>query len=242
MITNNDPSLNIVKDGLIAWYDARFQTSYSGAGTTLYDISGDENDGSLINGVGYSSAYGGALVLDGANDNITLPSSLIPSTDDWTWSCWFNLDTIVGGGVLYGQYIAQAGNGRFLIEFEGVSGSNLHKLNIRLLSGSGYGSYILYSTLVPTAGQSYNAAISRNGNTYTIYIDGVFNVSDTTSFTASLLQTTPIIGGRGNSSSSPTPANTGFIDGKICNTYIYDRALSANQVAYNYNIQKQRYN
>jgi len=236
-----DPNLNIVRDGLVAWYDVLFQTSYPDSGTTWYDLSGNEEDGTLVNGVGYDSANGGSLTFDGSNDYVTLPSSLIPATSNWTWSCWFNLDTLVAGGVLYCQYIASAGNGRFIIEFEGTAGANQYKLNLRLLSGSGYSSYIVYSTLVPTTGTSYNVAITRNSNTYKIYVDGSLDTTDTTAFTASLLQTTPLIGGRTNSVSSPTPAQAGFLDGKIYSTYIYNRALTDTEVQHNYNQTKGRF-
>ncbi len=236
-----DPNLNIVRDGLIFWFDARFQTSYPTTGTTLYDLSGNDYDGTLVNGVGYSSADGGTLTFDGVNDYVTLPTSLIPATSNWTWSCWFNLDTLVAGGVLYCQYIASAGNGRFIIEFEATAGANQYKLNLRLLSGSGYSSYVIYSTLVPTTSQSYNVAITRSSNTYNIYVDGSLDTTDTTAFTASLLQTTPLIGGRTNSSSSPTPAQTGFLDGNIYSTYIYNRALSSTEITHNYNTTKGRF-
>lgn len=234
-------NVNQIASDSILYLDAGDSESYSGTGTTWYDLSGNNYDATLLNGVGYDSANGGSLVFDGTNDYATLPSPIIPATSNWTYACWFNLDTLVAGGVLYCQYIASAGNGRFIIEFEATAGANQYKLNLRLLSGSGYSSYVIYSTLVPTTGSFYNVAITRNSNTYKIYVNGALDTTDTTAFTASLLQTTPLIGGRTNSSSSPTPAETGFLDGKIYSTYIYSRALSDAEVLYNYNAEKGKF-
>jgi hypothetical protein len=61
---------NIVTDGLILQWDPADRNSYPGTGTTIYDTSGNGNNGTLYNGVGYSTANGGVLVYDGANDYV----------------------------------------------------------------------------------------------------------------------------------------------------------------------------
>jgi len=43
-------SPDIVTDGLVVCLDAADKKSYSGSGTTWYDRSGEDNDGTLING------------------------------------------------------------------------------------------------------------------------------------------------------------------------------------------------
>ena len=69
-----DGGENIVRDGLVLYLDAKY--SYPGAsGTnpdtyTWYDLSGNENNGELKNGVGYNAANGGSLVFDGVDDYI----------------------------------------------------------------------------------------------------------------------------------------------------------------------------
>jgi hypothetical protein len=44
--------------------------SYPGTGTTWTDLSGNGNNGTLVNGVGYNSGNGGSLTFDGVNDNV----------------------------------------------------------------------------------------------------------------------------------------------------------------------------
>jgi hypothetical protein len=46
----------IVTDGLILALDAASPRSYPGTGTTWYDLSGQGNNGTLVNGPTFSSA------------------------------------------------------------------------------------------------------------------------------------------------------------------------------------------
>ncbi|MFM7852869.1 MAG: hypothetical protein ACKO96_13365, partial [Flammeovirgaceae bacterium] len=64
--------------------------SYPGSGSTLFDLTTNKNNYSLINGPVYDSANGGSLLFDGTNDyaNITYNSTLgVGSTH--SIECWF---------------------------------------------------------------------------------------------------------------------------------------------------------
>jgi len=76
-----NPEEFIVRDGLLMFVDAGNINSYSGTGTTWYDLSGNRNDMTLINGVGFSKANSGVMRLDGTNDYIELPSFNISTTN-----------------------------------------------------------------------------------------------------------------------------------------------------------------
>jgi hypothetical protein len=67
---------DIVTDGLVLALDAANKKSYPGSGTTWYDLSGNNNNGTLVNGPTYSSANGGVIVLDGVNDYISVSINL----------------------------------------------------------------------------------------------------------------------------------------------------------------------
>lgn len=225
----------IVTDGLAFAVDAGNLISYESGSTTTYSMTGSDT-GTLNNGVAFNNKYNGGWDLDGANDYISLSSTQIPATTDWTYSCWFNVDTLVAGGVLYGQYLQQGGNGRVLINLAEED----YSLCIRILSGAGYGSQVISSAVIPTVGENYNFAISRNGQTYNLYVNGKLEISTTTAFTASFLQTTPIIGGRTISSSNPTPTQN-FFDGTIYDLKFYDTALSDVEIQQNYQAQSSRF-
>jgi hypothetical protein len=57
-----------VRDGLVLHLDAANPKSYPGTGTTWNDLSGNGNNGTLVNGVGYSTASNGSMTFDGVND------------------------------------------------------------------------------------------------------------------------------------------------------------------------------
>jgi hypothetical protein len=56
---------NVVSQGLVLALDAGNSKSYPGSGTTWSDLSGNGNNGTLVNGVGYNSSNLGSLVFDG---------------------------------------------------------------------------------------------------------------------------------------------------------------------------------
>jgi hypothetical protein len=66
----------IVQSGLVLNLDAGVSSSYPGSGTTWTDLSGNGNNGTLVNGPTYSSSNGGIFTLDGVNDYISIPINL----------------------------------------------------------------------------------------------------------------------------------------------------------------------
>jgi hypothetical protein len=90
-------SPRIVTNGLVLYLDAGNQKSYSGSGTTWTDLSGNGNNGTLVNGVGYNSGNFGSLVFDGVDDNVNVGNtSLIisPSQSSITVNCWVRTNVI----------------------------------------------------------------------------------------------------------------------------------------------------
>jgi hypothetical protein len=68
MALNHSPS--IVTNGLVLYLDAANRRSYPGSGTSWFDLSGNNNHGTLTNGPTFSSANGGGIVFDGSNDYV----------------------------------------------------------------------------------------------------------------------------------------------------------------------------
>ena len=231
---------NIVDNGLVLYLDAGNRKSYISGSTTWFDKSGFNNNGTLTNGPTFNTGSGGSIVFDGIDDYCIFGSSIIPTTSNWTYSSFFNLNTLATGSVLYGQYIAVAFNGRILIRLSDDL-NNINKFSLFLGSGAGYSNVFLYTNITASINTTYNLTITRENQTFNFYLNGVYNTGSTMNFTASLLQTTPIIGGRTNIGGSPTPVNTDFLNGRIFNTQIYNRALSAQEVLQNYNATKGRF-
>ena len=79
----------IVQQGLVLNLDAGNPYSYAGAGTTWYDVSGNNKIGTLTGGVTYSSIYGGDFILDGVNGYIQTDLNQNTDNAQITWEAWF---------------------------------------------------------------------------------------------------------------------------------------------------------
>ena len=110
-------SPSIVTNGLKVCFDAANPKSYPGSGTTWYDLSGNDNHGTLLNEPSFSSDKGGCFTLDGTNDRSSFTSVAIKSVCFWgrVGSGFVNLAALVassagGDGALR---VESAGSGRF---------------------------------------------------------------------------------------------------------------------------------
>ena len=76
-------SPSIVTNGLKVCFDAANPKSYPGSGTTWYDLSGNDNHGTLLNEPSFSSDKGGCFTFDGTNDRISFTSVAIKTVCFW---------------------------------------------------------------------------------------------------------------------------------------------------------------
>jgi hypothetical protein len=73
MTVTNSNYPSIVTSGIVLNLDAGFVSSYSKGGTGWRDLSGNGNNGTLINGPTFSSDGGGSIVFDGVDDYLQQP-------------------------------------------------------------------------------------------------------------------------------------------------------------------------
>lgn len=83
---------NPVIDGLIINLDPSSPASYPGSGTTIYDLSPNNNDGTLV---GSPTISGGIIQMDGIDDSISFTSIDISHTDKVSMDFWCKLNTYV---------------------------------------------------------------------------------------------------------------------------------------------------
>lgn len=147
---------NISTYNMIARYDAGEPSSYSGTGTTWTDISGNSNNGTLVNSPTYSSTYGGGFQFNKSNTYVTLPTGLLTG-NDFTVIMWLKGDGTGGGQTLFGNYPAG---------------------NLQMFYGTSYiGMYLANSTAYADAGIWYTSnivqfAALRSGTNLEIYLNG----------------------------------------------------------------------
>ena len=89
-------SPRIVTDELVLALDAGNTKSYPGSGTTWTDLSGNGNDGTLLNSPTFNSANGGYLDFDGTNDYVNCGNSSV-----------FNQSEVKVLQLLAGHYLIQ---------------------------------------------------------------------------------------------------------------------------------------
>lgn len=116
----------IVTDGLVLCLDAANPKSYPGSGTTWKDISGNGNDGTLVNGVGYSGDNNGSMVFDGADDYFRI-NSFEPITTQFSITA-FLYPSVTSGGSDRDRYggtvFSQDGSSRYPLWFR-IKGTEL---------------------------------------------------------------------------------------------------------------------
>ena len=227
-----DPNLNIVRDGLIAWYDVLFQTSYPDSGTTWYDLGGNDDDGTLVGGVSYDSGNGGGLYLDGSDDYIDF-NFVNPYAEtiiiwlksavsaDWNDTGWASSSRRENGHIIHPSTSTPK-----LMQFYVLDSSAAFTL---------VGSYTVADIDVP-----HMYALSTNGsNLHKIYFDGAFDSQSTTSIsrTATPSSQTWLIG----KDDLPAPNDNRYGNAYIYSCYRYNRQLSDSEITHIYNQTKGRF-
>jgi hypothetical protein len=254
-------SPRIITDGLVLFLDAANPKSYTGSGTTWFDLSGNINNGTLVNGVGYSNTSSGSMVFDGVNDLVQHTSNLtalnnITNSSSFTFSSTFKLNAFpavqvgtVTGLLMKGSYNPSYGlNLSYTGDVGGFRTQAQIYYGLRNLTGtagvtSGYGMFDRTSNLLIQIGQWYKVDMVHefSGTTHTLslYVNGVLDRQDTS--TNSLypinFQNTASLGINdrilgGNFLRSNTD---------IASYAIYNRALSAAEVQQNFNALRGRY-
>ena len=93
----------IITSNLLIYLDAGNPASYGGTGTTWTDLEGNYN-GTLLNGVSYSSADGGQLVFDGTDDMVSLGNVTEQvETAAFTMQMWFRMEDASTNNRLWGR-------------------------------------------------------------------------------------------------------------------------------------------
>ena len=101
----------MVNQGLTLYLDATNPNCYPGSGTAIYDLSGYGNNGTLYNGVAFSSTYGGGLVFDGVDDYIIIPGNGSVNSSRPTVELVMTTSTNGGNIIAQGQYGSNWGFG-----------------------------------------------------------------------------------------------------------------------------------
>lgn len=160
----------IIKNGLVLNYNVGFYQSYPKNGTTIFDLTTNNLNGTLTNSPIFKQLNRGILQYNGINTYIKLPNNPLLSFTDFTLSSWINTSTLNTN-----QFITDtstdAGNGN------GYSYRITSTNKIRFWAYSA--SYLLDSINTISSNIWYNITVSYNNITrlQTIYINGIYDNS-----------------------------------------------------------------
>jgi hypothetical protein len=228
-------SPRIITDGLVLCLDAGNTKSYPGSGTTWTDLSGNGNNGTLENGVGYS---GGSLSFDGVNDNTLLPTNFFsfPSLTTFTISLWFK-SSQTSGGTLFGQQNTNnpsSATGWVPVIYLRSDG----KIRIEPFWTGSVNNAILSSSAL-NDNNWHNIITTFNSGTNQLYVDGVYNTQQTGKTLTSFTSTYYYIVGAGYAAGRSLGTN--YFSGNISNFSFYNKALTASEIQQNFNALRGRF-
>jgi hypothetical protein len=221
-------------DGLKLYLDAGKGLSYSGSGSNWVDLSGNYNNGTLINGPTFNSANEGTIAFDGTNDYISFNTQPLSSTA-FTIILNFKVSSFTTDNGAYRRLIAINGTGYTGNTFS-LFVSNTGQIGYLLGNGSGNLEDYTNTVGVPVLelNKWYHVCLTFNGTQKKLYIGGNLIVTNTSSTTFTNPLNNKLILGSYNGS-------IGCLQGSIGAVHIYDRALSDSEVLSNYAIYSNRY-
>ena len=223
---------NDFEAGLTFEIDASNPRSYSGSGTSIYDLSGNNVTGTLTNGPTYSSLHGGTITFDGTNDLISFSPTLLDNITEGTISAWVYLNSITGAAITARQRDGVNTYAVFSIGSYSASGGSATAGTAGKLYWHGKnGVTEAASTNNITASRWHHVVVTFSASQASFYINGVFDSTTAGDYVAGnsggvLSPNYTQIGCWNNNGGKSIPLN-----GNIANLSVYSRALGASEVA-----------
>ena len=221
----------IVTNGLVLALDAANKKSYSGSGTTWTDLSGNNNNGTLINSPTFDSGNTGSIFTDGVNEYIA-SSYFGNTTDSFTFSAWFKNDNYSETKHALARGRDGSGNGWSL--YSRILTTGISESAAVTTSGGAVQFTATGTSILPLNTWYYLTGVWTAGVSIKHYVNGILEATTNTSTTNLRTSTDGWVIG--------SLSTTNFTGGYNAIAQIYNRALSAQEVQQNYNALKNRFN
>jgi hypothetical protein len=205
--------------GALAWYQAD-----GNANDAILGNNGVLEGGATANGPDVTGGAGNSFSFNGTTSYVQAPNTPLwgYGTNDFSIDLWVNFNSVpsssIGnpGDVFIG---ADNGGGAQNKWFFALGGG---VLNFHINNTSDVAQFIDKVSFTPTLHQWYNLAITRNANTFTIYVNGVALGSQT--------DTTPIPTGITAPLTIGQAEGMGYVNGNMDEVAVYGRSLSASEI------------
>ncbi|RCW51686.1 immunoglobulin-like domain-containing protein [Paenibacillus prosopidis] len=205
--------------GIVAAYPFNESTGTTAAPTST---SSNQAKASLINGAVWTTGRtGGAVDLDGTNDHVLLPAGIMKDLNEMTIATWVKQDTLKSWARVFDMGLGTS-NYIFLTTGSGNGDTRF------VLKNGGSEQLVSKSPAQQTAGKWKHYAMTLSRGTAILYVDGteVARNSNVTIKPSDFGSTSLNYIGRSLFSADP------YLDGKIDDFYIFNRALGPAEVAF----------
>lgn len=225
----------VIDGNLKFWIDAAQTDSYPGTGSTWYDLSTSKSNVTLYNSPSFSSSVtGGNIKFSNSSLQYGDTSTNLGSMPKWTAEAWLKVNSSLTNqvtSVITNQYNLAASLNYSI-------GTNKSPGDYNLCVGFFDGAWHNTAGFVPALNAWYQVVGTYDGTSLIQYVNGTANGSPV-SYTG-----TPSSGGNTRIARrwDDTVISTDLFPGDISIVRIYNRALTADEVAQNFNAQRRRYN
>ncbi|OGM91093.1 hypothetical protein A2755_00020 [Candidatus Wolfebacteria bacterium RIFCSPHIGHO2_01_FULL_48_22] len=218
----NSSQNNRLKDGLVGLW------SFNGGdmnGNTAYDRSGNNNNGTLTNGPTRAiGKIGQALSFDGVDDYVQVNQPIYQNNTSYSISFWMKSPAQATGNIksIYAEAVT---SGSAYLRLASWPGASPNQLRVVIRNDAAVAVLAVYSTTIVFNDTWHHIAWTDANGTAALYIDGVRDASNF-NYTRSGVFTL-------NTSTIGAIVDSGpddFLQSKIDDVRIYNRALSASEI------------
>jgi len=220
----------MVTSNIALWIDFNYTSSYPNSGTSIYDLTSNAYNWTMVNSPTFFSTYPKCMNFDGSDDVLILTADIaapstgagisLPSANSWSWTFWFK--TSAANGV----FLSHAGSGPVYCAFQVTSS---------YLAYRHYNNGWIYDSSTTTNvadGLWHCATFVNSANTMIIYLDGNVEKTSFSSTATNALNPVNMIGAY---------VYTNLFNGKMGHVIYHTTNLSASQVRQVYDATKYRY-
>ena len=215
----------VESSGLMLYLDAASSTSYPGTGTTWYDLTSNHNDVTMQNSgsISYSSGGGGYFSTGSTGWFSNASTTNLPTGNSpYTFSAWIQLASSWGNQGIMSIGPFGSGNQANALRTDGTNAYYNYW----------WGNDFRATSSLSPATPWFNIVAKYDGTSRTMWVNGAqlsgSNSSGGHNVTTSALQIAKTV-------------NAEYLNGKIGQALIYNRALSDSEILSNYTAIRTRY-
>ena len=229
------PPFQIVYQNIVLHLDT-ITSEYTSGASTWYDVSGEQNDATIVTYLAYSSSTGGYFTYDWPGDQYMTLSQEVALTGDFTLEAWVYKEQTMTSNGTYSNIAGPAPNSSY-----SGAGGNAHNTQFHIDNGGAgkiglviNATSVCNSTSTPVSLDTWHQLVwTRSGTTCKVYVDGVEHASGTNGDTA-------YVGNIGRY--YITGGDSYAFIGRLSSVKLYDgKGLTSSEIMQNFNVLRGRY-